>query len=539
LIVTNIADVLTTVALKWGIDSVTAGSAEGLALACATYLGLMLICTAGRYGWRRLWPRFWTWAATDLRRRALSQSLQLGPRFHQRRSTGEMMSVLTNDIQSFRTGVGSGLLLLIDTVVYIILIIPLMLSISWVWTLQVLILLPLLPPFVRLMTQRIRELARTQSERLAEVSSVAQEIIVGNRAIRAAAAEDVQLGRFNEQSRQYEQAVLKLSRADAVFQPSLEFFVSMGAVILLWYSSSDVMKGEMSLGALVAFHDLLRRLIWPVEGLALSLSFLQQGRAAHGRIRDLMHEQSEHPIIPPTGERAKRQVFRELVVRGGELRPADSAPVLIRNIDLTVRPSQKLALVGPVGSGKSSLLYGFLGLCPLLASRLEVNGIDIKNWSTEERASFFVLVSQEAPLFSESIWMNLQRGSEGAISRSRLLDLVKLVRLDDEIVSMPDGFDSLVGERGVTLSGGQKQRLTLARGLARAESIGSGVLLLDDCLSAVDQETEQEILEGLTGWLRQFSNFALVYATHRPEAIRSFDRVIRIERQMSEIGVMR
>ncbi len=489
LILTNTIDGLYPLVLKKGIDQIAEKVAIHEIFTTAVWFFLMMSGLAvTRFCWRTFFGKYHTMAAEDLRNRLFQHLGQMGPNFFQKNSVGELMSLITNDVQSFRQGIGSGVLVLVDAVTIVCVVLPLMLYMNVGWTLKTLVFLPLVPFIIWRLTKLIFINYKIQQDDLSELSGVSQEMIAGIRVIKSFAQERVRLSLYNQVSKKYEISSNRTAVTDALFMPVMEFGVASGSVILLFIAAPDVLSGVASIGTLVAFQRYIQKMVWPMTALGLGLSQYQKAMASFSRMKDLFYQKTD---IPDEGTFELKH-FDHLSVRNLSYQYPDSTSWALKNLNFEIHKGQTIGLIGPVGSGKSTLLHLLNRLYPAAQGSILINDISIEEYSQSSLHKQLVLVPQEAFLFSESILDNVAI-SEGDSNLEGVRDWARVVDIDKEIEKLPQKFHSHLGERGINLSGGQKQRLTIARGLM----IRAPFIMLDDSLSAVDTKTEKSIQERL------------------------------------------
>lgn len=516
---TNLFDTLTPLALGLAIDLIQAKDLNGLGRTIAIYCGLMVGVTLCRYWWRIFFGRFHQAVADDLRNRIFAKLTVLGPSFYQKNPIGQLMSLLTNDVNSFRMAVGPGTLILLDAAFLSVMILPVMIYISWDWTWKTMILLPFVPFLMQRMERLVHERYRIAQDKLSEVSGQAQEIISGIRVIKSYAQENNKRAAFNMISRDYETSQNAVARVDAGFEPLMDFAVAAGGAVLLWLCSSDVVRGQISLGQFFMFYQYINKMIWPMSAIGIGLSMVQQGRASFDRINEMLKTETD---IPDEGEVTLGE-FKTLEIKNLTYQyPAGHAPVL-HEINLHIRAGETIGVVGPVGAGKSTLMQLICRLYPVEPGKILVNGHsleEIRQKSLRETISF---VTQDAFLFSDTIAQNVALGLNDFPGLDPVRDVTRTVNIDKEIDSLPERFEAYLGERGVNLSGGQKQRLTIARALIRR----SPVIILDDSLSAVDGKTEKAIVQALRETLstRETRQQTTVLVSHRLATLKHADRI--------------
>ncbi len=527
LILTNIIDGVYPLLLKRGIDQITDRIALSEILKTTVLFFVMLAALAiTRYYWRVFFGRYHTLAAEDLRNRLFHHMIQMGPNFFYKNSVGELMSLITNDVQSFRQGIGNGVLVLVDAVTITFIILPLMIMMSPTWTFKTLVFLPLVPFIIWKLMKVIFKNYREQQDNLSELSGISQEIVAGIRVIKSFAQERTRLGIYNKLSKKFELSSNRTAMVDALFMPVMEFGVASGSVILLFVAAPDVLSGAATLGTLVAFQRYILKMVWPMTALGLGFGQYQKGMASFSRVKELLDQKTD---IPDNGTFELKD-FKSLKVNNLSYQYPQSEHYALKNLSFEIHEGQTLGLIGPVGSGKSTLLHLLNRLYPAVPGSILVNDTSIEMFTQRSFHSQLVLIPQEAFLFSDSIHDNISF-SEECSGTDRVQEWAKLVDIDREIETLPEKFDSQLGERGVNLSGGQKQRLTIARGLM----VRAPFVMLDDSLSAVDTKTEKAIQERLNAVSGRQQTKLIV--SHRLSSIQNADKIIVLkDGQIEAIG---
>lgn len=515
LFITNFLDVLTPLGVKYAIDAVTAKDSTKLIEAIFIYIGLMALVALFRFGWRYYFGRFHHSVAEDLRNRIFGKLTELGPSFYQRSPVGQLMSLMTNDVNTFRMAIGPGMLTLLDSIFLLAMIFPIMIWISWDWTWKTLIFIPFIPFIMKKLEAAIHTRYRKEQDLLAEVSANTQEIVAGVRVIKGFAQEQNQLEAFNEKSREYELACNRVVEVDALFHPSFQSAIILGGVSLLWFGTPDVMKGTVTLGSFVAFHDYVRRMVWPFSAIGLSSSMMEQGRASFSRIRDLLSTETD---IPDHGDQTIEK-FEKLEIKNLTFRYHGAIADALTDINLTIHAGETIGIVGPVGAGKTTLLQVATRMYPTPSGAVTINGVEIEKIRRDSLSHFISYVTQDVFLFSDTIAENVALGFNDFPGLEAVEEATSTVNIDQEIRGIPGTYGAYLGERGVNLSGGQKQRLTIARAMIRR----SQLVILDDSLSAVDGRTEKAITRVLksTGEKR-----AVILVSHRLATLKHADRII-------------
>jgi ATP-binding cassette subfamily B multidrug efflux pump len=516
LFITNSLDAVYPLVMKKAIDQIEGmASMSDITRTCILFLAIMASLAFTRYTWRAHFGKFHSSAAEHIRQKLFGHLTSLGPNFFQKNQVGELMSLLTNDVQSFRQAIGPGLLILADGLFIIMVIIPIMISLSWSWTWKTLIFLPLVPFLIWKVMKLINENYKIQQESFSELTSIVQETVGGIRVIKGFSQEPHRLHLFNEVSAAFEKACNKVAKIDALFIPVMEFGVTSGSVILLFIAKDDLYSGAVTIGTFVAFLRYIQKMVWPMTALGMGFSNFQKGYASFDRIKKVLQTESD---IPDHGK-VELFTFEKLEFKDVSFRHKNCSNYVLKNISFELKAGESLGIMGPVGSGKTTLLHLLTRLYPVEEGQILVNDIPIENITQESLRKIFLLVPQEAFLFSESLKENITFGLPETVQADTILRMADIVDLTDEINSLPLKFESQLGERGVNLSGGQKQRLTIARGLI----MQTPVLILDDSLSAVDTRTERSIEKELA---ENSQTQSRIIVAHRLSALKTVNHLL-------------
>lgn len=516
LLATNILDGVYPLIMKIAIDQIEARAPlSDIGKTCVMFFAIMAGLAFTRFCWRNFFGQFHTYAAEHIRQKLFRHITSLGPNFYHKNQVGELMSLMTNDVQSFRQAIGPGMLILADGVIIICVVLPIMISMSWSWTWKTLIFLPLVPFLIWRVMQLIHRNYKTQQDRFSELTGVAQETVGGIRVIKSFAQENNRTALYNTVSSAFEKACNKVARVDSFFVPVMEFGVTSGSVILLFVAKDDVYSGAVSIGTFVAFHRYIQKMVWPMTALGLGFSYFQKGYASFDRIKDVLKTETD---IPDLGK-IEVTKFEKLEFRNVSYKHPGSSVYALKNISFTLSAGESLGVMGPVGSGKTTLLHLLSRLYPLAEGQILVNGHPIEDITQESLRRTFLLVPQEAFLFSDSIYENISFGLPERASDEDVLRMTEIVDLQSEINALPHKYESQLGERGVNLSGGQKQRLTIARGLI----MHTPVLVLDDSLSAVDTRTEKAIELEMS---KNKGTLSRIIVAHRLSSLKGVDKIL-------------
>jgi ATP-binding cassette subfamily B multidrug efflux pump len=470
-----------------------------------------------RFLWRYIWANFHHTVAEDLRNRLFARMSILGPTFFRTRKIGQLITLISNDVNSFRMGIGPGLLVMFDGISQVCLILPMMITISPSWTWKTLALMPFVPVTVNAILKYLHREYHSRQARFGDMSGSAQEIVSGIRVIKSFAQEGNQTRQFNLHSQDFTRACDRVAFWDALFGPTLELPMALGSVLLLLLGTGEVIQGRVTIGQFFAFYQYIQRMIWPMSAIGAGLGNVQEGRASFVRIKEVLECA---PDVPDEGTIALTEL-NSIEVRNLSFSYPGSAEKALDGISFRLERGQSLGIVGMTGAGKSTLIDLLARQYPVAPGTIFVNGISVEKIQLKSLRELIGMVPQEAFLFSRKVSENLALGLD-------LWDLEDVVgaaghvRLDQEIESWPGRYEALVGERGVNLSGGQKQRMTLARALVR----GAELVILDDALSAVDAKTEESILAHLRDELKRTTS---IVVSHRLASVRDFDQIIVLQ----------
>jgi ATP-binding cassette subfamily B protein len=474
-----------------------------------------------RYLWRVLLIKSSFLAAERLREDYFAKLQKLPPSFYERNSIGDLMALATNDVEAVRFAMGPGVLVFADAVFLFISLPPAMLWLSP--KLTALALCPMVVlPFVIINAEKLvhARFSKVQ-EQFSLLTGFAQENVEGIRVIKAFNREWTQLKRFSQLGRDFVRLNLRLAAAQSIFEPVFLLTVTCGLALLIAFAGHDVLAGAVTLGTFVAFTRYLDNLAWPMTAFGMSVTLYQRGKTSLARIHEVLNEKEEPTVDAPvriaTKELAPLLEARQLsFTYPGQPRPA------LRDVSFKIDEGTRVALVGPVGSGKSTLVRLLCGLYEVPPGTLFWKGVDVTEIPLERRRELISVVPQDVFLFSETLHWNVALGfnyaDNGKNHDAEILSALDSAGLAAEARAW--GLATAIGEKGLNLSGGQKARVALARALGRHAPL----LLLDDALSSVDAETESRILDRLTEYGQNRGTLLMV--THRFARLWTMDRVL-------------
>jgi ATP-binding cassette subfamily B protein len=460
----------------------------------------------------------------DLRNELFAHLQRLPLQYFQRARTGEIMSRATNDMAAVRMMLGPGLMYLVNTVVVALVSIGFMLTISPRLTALSLLPLPLVSLTVWLFGERIHRRFEEIQARFATISARVQENLAGVRVVRAFAREDRELEDFRALNREYLDKNLALINTSGFLNPGLAFLSGIAALLALYLGGRQVVAGHITLGQFVAFTVYLGMLNWPMVALGWVVNLIQRGLASYRRILEILDAPpAEHRLVasPPAPAREVARVRGEIEFRHLTFTyPGANRPAL-RDVSFSVAAGRTVAIVGRTGSGKSTLLAMLPRLFEPPPGAVFLDGRDVRAWELGALRRQIGMAPQDPFLFSATLAENIAYGVEHADAPA-IERVATIAGLDGDARAFPAGYATRVGERGITLSGGQKQRATIARAVLR----DAPLLLLDDCLSSVDTQTEETILRGLRGEMARRTTLIIA---HRVSTVREADEIIVLD----------
>lgn len=503
--------------LKEAIDGLGRMSGSRELLGYAGLLLLVAFLQAGfRYGWRTSLFGVARHVEYRLRNELFGALQQLERAFYLEHSTGDLMSRCTNDLVAVQELIAFVGLLVVDSSLTILTCVMLMAWIDAKLTLAALVPLPLLSVSFMYFGRRVKDRSLRVQAQLAELTHGVQEILSGIRVVQAYTMEQAKSRGYREACTQYLEKQMELARLRGVFYGLLGFLAGGAFVIVLGFGGKSVAEGKLTLGSFVAFNSYLLMLSWPMMSLGFMVNLVQRAKASLQRIGEVL---DARPAVASSPRPASLiSSLREICFEEVSVKYPGSHIWALKGINLKLPAGIKLGVTGPVGSGKTTLLELLPRIQDPTAGRVLINGLNLKDLSLEDWRSKVALVAQEPFLFCESLASNIRMGKTER--DFRLLDrLAGIVSLEKDISILPQGWHTLVGERGVMLSGGQRQRVALARALAA----GPRLLLLDDAFAHLDAQTEAEILENL---LSCFPDMTQIFVSHRLSTLMKADRVV-------------
>ncbi len=504
------------IVLKYAVDSLTRGFVLRLVLQLAALLiGLALVKGIFQYWMRVIIIGISRDIEFDLRNDLFDHLVELSQDFYSRYRTGDIMARSTNDLNAVRMMLGPGVMYCTETVLMLILSVAVMIKVDFRLTLIALIPAPFVSVAVVLFGRRIHVRFEHIQKMFSDISSKVQENLAGVRVVRAYAQEKAEVDQFESLNRDYIRENIGLAKIQGMFMPLLQALIGITFLLVLWAGGRQLMQGRISLGSFVMFNTYMGMLIWPMIAFGWVVNLMQRGTASLNRINEMLHERSS--IHSPEGKSASPgDLLPE--IRFENVHVEHGTREALAGIGLTVSAGETVAIVGHTGSGKTTLVSLIPRLFDPTTGHVWLGGVDLKDFDPAALRRQIGFVPQETFLFSATLAENIAWGAPEATELD-ILWAAEVAGLAPDIQSFPDGLNTLIGERGLTLSGGQKQRTAIARAVLRNPRI----LILDDALSSVDTVTEEKILAGLSGVMRDRTTILI---SHRVSTVQNADRIV-------------
>src|SRR5579863_4902642 len=458
------------------------------------------------------------WVMHDLRRTLYSHIQRLSLAYHNQKQTGDLISRVTSDIDAIQSFIASGLLGSVLSCLTLVGMIGVMFYINWQFTLIALAVAPVLFVLVYSYTRRIKKAARAVRQKEGEIVSIVQEVFSSIQVVKAFAREDYEQRRLEEESLEGVEIALRARSLKAKLSPLVEIVVAAGTCLVLWFGARMVLTGALSVGSLVVFILYLGKMYKPMQELSKMTDSYSKAAVGYERIREVL--ETDREIKDVRGARAAPHFKGRIEFENVYFQYEPDRPV-IKGVSFDIEPGQTAALVGPTGAGKTTII----GLIPrfydLTSGVVRIDGTDIRQFQVKSLRQQISFVLQETLLFHGPVWQNIAYGKPGA-SRGEILRAAELANASEFIEQMPERYDTLVGERGVTLSGGQRQRIAIARAIIR----NTPILIMDEPSSGLDASSEKLVFEGLD---RLMENKTSIVIAHRLSTIRKADVIFVVD----------
>ncbi|MFD0829035.1 ABC transporter ATP-binding protein [Neobacillus sp. M.A.Huq-85] len=521
LIFVGILDVLPPKLIGMAIDDIHFGEMSKHKI--FQYVGILLVTLVSSYGITYVW-QFQLFGGAflverKLRSKFIRHLLKMTPAFYEKNRTGDLMARATNDLKAISITAGFGILTLVDSSAWMLtLLLTMGFFISWKLTLAAIMPLPVMAVLMQIYGKRIHTRFMEAQDAFGELNDRVLESVAGVRVIRAYVQEKADAARFHQLTEDVFYKNIKVAKIDSLFDPTIKVLVGISYLIGIGYGTYLVFHQAITLGDLVSFNVYLGMLIWPMFAIGELINVMQRGNASLDRVNETLSYREEvgNPLQPKEILSADSLHYKDV-----NFRYPSSKFNNLQNINLQLLQGQTLGIVGKTGSGKTTFIKQLLRQYPLGTGDLFISGTSIEELSLAQVRNWIGYVPQDHVLFSRSVKENILFGNKEA-NEMDLEEAIELAAFRKDLQMLPDGLNTLVGEKGVALSGGQKQRISIARALIKKPEI----LILDDSLSAVDAKTEKRIIENIRN-VRQ--DKTTIITTHRMSAVQHADHIIVLD----------
>lgn len=521
LIIVGVVDIIPPQLLGMFIDEIDIGTLTGTKV--IYYLLGVIGITVTSYVITYFWMYKLFGGAFVLERKLRSNFMQhllrMTPTFFEKNRTGDLMARATNDLKAISITAGFGILTLIDSTAFMITILVTMcILVSWKLTLAAILPLPIMAIMMQLYGARIHKRFTEAQDAFGDLNDRVLQSISGVRVIRAYVLEKKDKEQFHRLTEDVFHKNIRVAKIDSLFEPTIRILVGLSYLIGLGYGSYLVFQQQITVGQLVTFNVYLGMIVWPMFAFGELMNIMQRGNASLDRVQETLNYEAD--VVNP-GNPENIEIPETLVFDSVNFQYPSSQVDNLDNVHLTIKRGETIGIVGKTGSGKTTIVKQLLREYPKGSGELSINGVSIDEISHEKLRSWIGYVPQDHVLFSKTVKENILFGQHDATEQ----DLEKAIRLssfEQDIEMLPEGLDTLVGEKGVALSGGQKQRISIARALIRNPEI----LILDDSLSAVDAKTEKNIIQNIK---QERADKTTIITTHRMTAVQHADQIIVLD----------
>ncbi len=461
----------------------------------------------------------------DLRNHIFSHYEKLSLSFYKKNNTGDLMARISEDVSKVRMYLGPAIMYAINLVALFVLVISSMLSVSKELTLYALLPLPILSISIYYVSQLINKKSTKIQEQLSVLNSTSQEVYSGIRVVKSYVREMSMIKYFTKESDTYKDKSMELARIEAMFHPLMVLLIGLSTLIVIYVGGLQVSKGNITAGNIAEFVIYVNMLTWPVTAIGWVASLIQRAAASQKRINEFIFTE---PDIQNYSN-IHHDIKGDISFNNVSFIYPDTGIQALKNVSFDIKAGEKLAIVGKTGSGKSTIADLLVRMYDVNKGEINIDGINAQQHELNNLRQSVGYVPQDVFLFSDTVSANIAFARKDA-SQEEIETYAKHAAVYDDIMSLPEKFDTIVGERGVTLSGGQKQRISIARAFIKQPDI----IILDDCLSAVDTQTEQKILGFLQG---ELSNKTAIIITHRIYSSLDFNKIIVLdEGRITQVG---
>ncbi len=489
-----------------------------LKVACLAVLAIAVLDGICTFAEKYLTTSVAQWVAYDLRRAIYSHAQKLSLSYHDHKRTGDLISRITDDIDSIQNFIQTSLLTSLVNILTLVGMIGVMFYLNWRFTLIALSVVPVLAILVYTYTRRIKQAARAVRKKEGEITSLVEEVLSSIRVVKAFAREDYEVRRLEEESLENVELALRARALKAKLTPFVGLVVAVGTALVLWFGARLVLGGVLTVGSLVVFILYLGKMYKPMQELSKMTDSYSKAAVGYERVREVLDIDRQVKDLPRAirAPRFKGKIEFEHV----SFSYAHEVPVL-DDVSFSVEPGQVAALVGPTGAGKTTLISLLPRFYDPTSGMIRIDGTDIRRFQQKSMRRQISFVLQDTVLFHSTVWQNIAYGNPEA-SRRQIIQAAEIANASEFIERLPQRYDTILGERGMTLSGGQRQRLAIARAVVR----NTPILILDEPTVGLDSESEQLVLEALD---RLMEAKTAIIITHRLSIIQRADMIFVIQ----------
>lgn len=502
----------------WVHTLVGADKLAMLRFACIAVLAIAALDAIASYLEKYLTTSVGQWISYDLRRRVYSHMQKLSLAFHDQERTGDLISRVTSDIDAIQSFITQGLLGILINVITLIGMISVMFYLNWRFTLIALSVAPVLFVVVYSYTRRIKKASRAVRKKEGEITSVVEEVLSSIRVVKAFAREDFEVRRLEEESLEGVELALRARGLKARLTPIVDLIVAVGTCLVLWFGAHLVLSGSLSAGAMVVFILYLSKMYKPMQELSKMTDTYSKAAVGYERIREVLETDRE--------VKDARRAIRAPRFRGKiefdkvSFNYVPDTPIL-EDVSFTIEPGQLAALVGPTGAGKTSIISLIARFYDPLSGTVKIDSTDIRRFQQKSLRRQISFVLQETMLFHAPVWQNIAYGKPEA-SQEEIVRAAERANASEFIENLPQGYDTVLGDRGMTLSGGQRQRLAIARAVIR----DTPILIMDEPTSGLDSASEKLVFEALD---RLIQNKTAIVIAHRLSTVRNANIIFVVQ----------
>ena len=489
-----------------------------LKFACVAVLGIAILDAISSYTEKYFTTSIGQWVTHDLRRTLYSRIQQLSLSYHDQKRSGDLISRVTSDIDAIQSFINTALLGGLINLITLLGMIGVMFYLNWRFTLIALSVAPVLFLVVYSYTRRIKKASREVRKKEGEIVSVIEEVLSSIRVVKAFAREDYERRRLEEESLESVEIGLRARGLKAKLSPLVDIIVAVGTCLVLWFGAHLVLTGSLSPGSLVVFILYLGKMYKPMQELSKMTDAYSKALVGYERIQEILETDKEVKNLPGAvhAPRFKGKIEFDHV----DFAYAAENPTL-KDVSLTIEPGQLAALVGPTGAGKTTIISLIPRFYDPVSGVIKIDGTDVRQYRQKSLRQQISFVLQETVLFHAPIWQNIAYGKPEA-NRSEILRAAERSNADEFIQKLPEGYDTMLGERGMTLSGGQRQRIAIARAIIR----DTPILILDEPTSGLDAASEKLVFEALDHLMEGKTSIVIA---HRLSTIRRADVIFVIK----------